>query len=564
MITRRTALGGASASALALVATTARAQTASDLSAVISLNGQTFTFQETAGRDLGDFVSTIGDFTQRCVRTDVGGCPLTVFFRPDRNSTRVEVVVELGKVFSGTPANLGAYNVKIYRGGQLLASVDVPQHYWFSRWRWQSAPRPIKGDVATYISQGLLPPYDRSSATGQICTALLGRPGSTCTTTSTTSATAPAVMTTFTAYTIMGLAGLQAYMPNTGERDDIGLVTEPQAQYICTGQGVPLNALRAQAEAAGTLPWHLRDENTGAPINFRTYSGASWYSESVGSPYIRMTGTPITVDTAHQPAVAYVPYLLTGDPYHLEDLQFQANYSWGAMPPRYRPSIGQSRAFAWHMRSLAQCARMTPAAVPSWLLPQSYWAGFLQQHRQFLEQYYVNDAAPLRSVFRSTGSIDDGRDEGASAPGGTWVDPWQEEFMASVMGWIIGMGFTDWQTAFDWKIGSTIARTGATSGWVRAHATPYRMILRDSRTSPLARSWSEGWDLTRRIAGLAYADPNTWSPQDMTYLTYSRGALAFAAKLGTGGAGENLAWATAQLRNRGWRTAYKWRLGSGL
>ncbi len=572
MLTRRKILGGASAGIAIASSSSVFAQT-STLSAVVTLNGQTFSFTESSGRDLGDFISSIGGFTQRCVRSSAANCPLAVYFRPDRNSERVEVVFELGACFTGSATNLGAYNVKIYRSGVLLANVEVPAHYWFSRWRWQSAPRPVVADVAALISQNLLPPYDRSAVTGgttQTCTTTNpGRPGggvTTCTTTtalSALSATAPALLSSVITYATMGLAGLQASMPNTGERDDIGLVTESQAQYICTGNQTALAQLRAHAEGAGTCPWHLRDENTNAPLNFRSYPDASWYSQSVSNPYIRQTISPVTLDAAHMPAVAYVPYLLTGDPYHLEDLQFMANWCWGSLPPKYRPTIAQSRQYAWYLRSLAQCVRVTPATVPSWLLPRSYWAGFLDQNRAFVEANYVNSSDPVKAVFRSTGDITAGRDEGATAPGGSWVDPWQEEFLASVLGWIVSMGFPEWRTAFDWKIGSTLARTGTTSGWVRARATPYRMILRDSATSPVARSWAEGWAKTLYIAKLPFTDPNSWVDADATYLSYSRGALVFANKLGTP-MGDNLTWATNQIRSKGWKTAYKWRLGSGL
>ena len=50
----------------------------------------------------------------------------------------------------------------------------------------------------------------------------------------------------------------------------------------------------------------------------------------------------------------------------------------------------------------------------------------------------------------------------------------------------------------------------------------------------------------------------------MTYLTYTRGALAMAQSIGTFGVDANLSWATSQLRDAGWRTAYKWRIGAGL
>ena len=141
MFTRRSILGSVSAASFVLASNSVTALAASPLSAVVTLNGQTFTYNETSGRDLGNFVSAIGGFTLRCIRCDVAGSPLTVLFRPDVNSDRAEVVFELGRVFSGTPANLRAYSVSIYRGGAFLAKVDVPAHYWFSRWRWQSPTR---------------------------------------------------------------------------------------------------------------------------------------------------------------------------------------------------------------------------------------------------------------------------------------------------------------------------------------------------------------------------------------------------------------------------------------
>jgi hypothetical protein len=132
------------------------------------------------------------------------------------------------------------------------------------------------------------------------------------------------------------------------------------------------------------------------------------------------------------------------------------------------------------------------------------------------------------------------------------------------LGWVVAMGFNDWQTAFNWKIGSTLARASTTSGWVRAWETPYRMILRASATAPLAANWSDAWALTQSIAVLPVANPDTWATNDLTYLAYSRGALAYAAKNGAVGASDGVAWATGQIAAQGWKTDYKWRIGPGL
>src|SRR4051812_24846010 len=103
-ISRRKALGaslGVAASVGTVVGGAGRAQAIVQppLKAVITLGGIVYTFNETDGRDLGNFVSDIGGFTQRCVRTDVSGIPISVFFRPDLNTDRVEIVFEYGRVF---------------------------------------------------------------------------------------------------------------------------------------------------------------------------------------------------------------------------------------------------------------------------------------------------------------------------------------------------------------------------------------------------------------------------------------------------------------------------------
>jgi hypothetical protein len=512
------------------------------LSAIVTINGTVYEYKEEQGQDLGDFVSTIGGFTQRCVRCDMAGSPLAVFFRPDRTSDRVEVVFELGRMFGpvAAAANLGVYTVQILRGGQVLDTVTASTHYWMSRWRWQSAPRPVVADVDALMAQNLLPPY--SAPTSSL-------------------STPPPIP--YTAYTIMGLAGITPYMPQTGERMDLGLLTEPQAQYVCTRNPAGLAIMRAQGEAAGTMPWHMRDENTNAPISFQKYPKACWFQDQkLGTPFIPVTKTPITIDCAHQPALAYVPYLLTGDPYFLEELQFQATWNYGSCSLGYRPTLSQTRQFAWNMRTLGQCTRITPSTVPSWLLPQSYWSWLMGVHRMFFEANYVNNPSPDKSLFRATDNLN-GRGQDGKFPALTWCEPWQSDFLATVLGWLVCMGLTEWRTAFDWVIGGVLARTSSTSGWPRAQASPYEMMLRADGKSPIAGSWAQAWSLNASIAGQTYVNSETWAVTDMTYLTYARGALVYADKLGAL-SGDNLAWATAQLNTRKWKTQHKWRLGANL
>ncbi|MGE4062929.1 MAG: hypothetical protein AB7E79_06135 [Rhodospirillaceae bacterium] len=507
------------------------------LRAVVRLGGETFSYDAQGAEDLGAFSSPAG-FTQRCLRAAAGRLPLTVHFRPDQGSDRLEVVFELGRVWDASAKNLGPYRVEIRRGDQTIASVDVPQHFWFGRWRWQSAPRPLAAGIATLRERGLIPPYARGREKF-----FARAPDS-----------GPAER-----YRIMELAGVFPQMGATGERHDIGLVTEHQARYLCTEDPSALATLRAQAEAAGTLPWHIRDERTDGPVDLDRHATMSWYGDpNVAKPHIPFAKTGISIDSAHQPALAYIPYLLTGDPYHLEDLQFAANYNRGELPPAYRLSIPQPRSFAWSMRTLAQAAKVTPERVPRWLLPASYFRADLERTRTWFEKEYVNSPDPLRRIFRATDNLAYSRDESPQAPEGTWISPWQHEFLAASLGWIVLMGFEEWREAFLWQIGGTLARTAGRSGWHRAYPSPYRLLIKNEKSEGAVESWSEAWRISRTRAkweerdDLAYEDP--------TYAIYTRGALAIAARAGVTEAAAPLTWITEQLHRKDAAVPYKWRL----
>ena len=531
MLTRRFIL--AASTAFAARAGLVRAEEP-PLRAVVTLDGQPFSYEAAKGKDLGDFTSEIGGFTQRCLKVTHDACPLIVFFRPDHDGKRLEVVFEHGDLTGAPPQNLNGYGVEIFSGTTSLAKIDVPKHFWFGRWRWQSAPRPIVGDVKALIAKSALPPYALSKDVGS-------------------PPLAP--------YATMGLAGVTPFMGATGERPDIGLLTEPQAHYVCTGSRDALAIVRAQAEAAGTLPWHMRDGKTGAPVDLDAFSKMSWYPERPnGAPHIPLANTGIFIDSAHQPALAYLPYLLTGDPYHLEDLQFAANFNRGTLPVEYRLSIPQSRAFAWSMRTLAQAATVTPATTPRWLLPRAYWQKDLSRTRAWFDENYVKSRDPVRAVFRSSDNPGSNRADGAAAPEGTWIPPWQEEFLATVLGWMVMMGFEDWRPAFKWKIASTIARTDGKSGWQRSHSTPYRLVIRPDKAAPYVKNWSEAWQLTSTLAEWPPSDADEIQGNDLTYYTYTRGALVMALSLGVQEARPCLTWLEDQLRRRNATIPYRWRI----
>ncbi|MBV5346278.1 MAG: hypothetical protein JZU63_12565, partial [Rhodoferax sp.] len=73
-----------------------------------------------------------------------------------------------------------------------------------------------------------------------------------------------------------------------------------------------------------------------------------------------------STDAAHQASFAYIPYLVSGDSFYLDEIQFWANWNMGRQNPGYRSrNLGlinsdEMRAQAWSLRSLGESARALP------------------------------------------------------------------------------------------------------------------------------------------------------------------------------------------------------------
>jgi hypothetical protein len=504
-----------------------------DLSATVMIGGKQLDYHASSGDDLGDFQGQ--NFVQRCIRVMRPDTALTVFFRPDRTGDRLEVIFELGRMWGAAnraAAHLGPYKAVIRRGSDVVATVDVPDHWWFSRWRWQSAPRPVIATPEQLITAKLLPPYSRQVAKN-----------------------APTINTDAIVYKgPMDNAGVVQYVGTTGDRPDIGPVTEYQAAYILSSDDSALKAVLAQAEAAGSMPMHVRDERTGAPVDCFQYPHVSWYYKSEGDQWVKgsdsivnATGQPTCpwqLNTSHDPALNYVPYLLTGDPYYLEELQFQGNQLLGATN-YYRGKLqsvypGETRSYAWSMRTMFQLAKVTPVAVPHWLKPRAYWKHIVDDNRTFFTQTFINSPMRSSTVFHAATDLRE-------------IGGWQEDFLAFSLGWGVWMGFAEWRPAYLWKLQATLSRTNGKSGWPRQWCSPYYYPIGTNIQEPhdpaknapntWFKDWAEAWEALKANPEAkvppSFTDQTSWQePISADFLVYTRAALAFATDLGVAEAGE--------------------------
>lgn len=329
--------------------------------------------------------------------------------------------------------------------------------------------------------------------------------------------------------------GLQKYMGSTGERQEIGLVTEAQATWMAGGS--PSNML-AQAEAHGSVPAHALID--GRMIDVLKYPMATYDARAPSrgwKPYFDISGAVVTPDGAHYPALCYVAYLATGDQYYLEELQFAATFHVCGGPPDYAQGKGiifpwQQRQVAWGLRDLFAAYIATPDGdVPAPLLPKSYWKKIIDNNIAFYMDRYVNKGGPLIQEMGFL-AIDD-------LPS---LAPWQQDYLSMVLGWAVWTGhIPQLRPLYDFQIRQAVKRA---TGPLRSQAVQYNFPsgAADNWAAMLAKNG-------RKPTPDGHFDSAIVNPVP-DYPGFLRGALKVAVMNGVKGAEEAFAFADAEARRR--------------
>ena len=198
-------------------------------------------------------------------------------------------------------------------------------------------------------------------------------------------------------------------MPTPGGRGDLAFVPRWYILYLYTFDKRLYNTMIADGLASGRSGQHLRDyDDTKFFDSGHTATAfGRWVSidaRPTGNPRINVgRGTFIFHDElAHEPDFAYVPYLITGDWYFLDELQSWAtaaisstdgcsdnfdfqndSYSncrhadWGWI-------ASESRGLAWAYRDVSEAAFMSPDSTPE----QSYFTQKLNNIMAITEGWY--------------------------------------------------------------------------------------------------------------------------------------------------------------------------------
>jgi hypothetical protein len=168
----------------------------------------------------------------------------------------------------------------------------------------------------------------------------------------------------------LAVNGVTQYMPTTGGRGDVGYTTQYDSVWLLTQDMRAARLGLAQGDTAGAVPWNMKlaDGHWLTPGDFPKI-----WSDPRGGPGSFTTGltqhlnAPVagwTPDPAHQPNLAYVPYLMTGSRWYLDRLNaeaaFDLTWDWPTLRCTTAACDGvvnggdQVRQQAWALREIVE------------------------------------------------------------------------------------------------------------------------------------------------------------------------------------------------------------------
>lgn len=470
---------------------------------------------------------------------------------------RVDVTIENVWAYEAAPQNF-TYDATIEVGGTAVYTKPALAHVHHSRWRkmfwWGATPQThIKHNTEYLISTRAVPNYDRSIVTPESQLA--------------------AIKTGWTGSKIEPMGYGMAYigMAAGGGRPDIGIMPGWNTTYLLTMDARAREAAFGTADLAGSWPSHYRDKKTGRPLSINDYPYATILGNRTDTKNpatgqleafplcATSTGctSPGAPDSSHQPGFAYLPYIVTGDYYYLEELQFWTMYNQFSSNPYYRDfskgllKYGQIRGQAWDMRSLGEATYITPDNDAL----KAQFSTWLNNNLDWYNANYTNSATAPALGFMHLG------DYTITYNNGMGMSPWMDDFFTSAIGHLNELGFTKAKPLLLWKTKFPIARMSA-AGTCWIDGAIYSLNVRASATAPLYKTMAEMYLASHDSAfnalgcntpamaaslGLKVGEMTGYSTSNVGYPSNMQPALAYAADV-AGAAGVN-AWGIFNARS---------------
>lgn len=399
---------------------------------------------------------------------------------------KIDVTLENAKTYEPNPSDF-TYDIQINVGGSVVYTKSALVHFHHTRWHknfWTTTePKVhIKHNTSYLINTKAVPNYDQRIQISEAGLANIK--------TRVDSANKEPMGT--------GLAN--RYMPATGGRPDIGIIPAWGALTILSMDKRAKEATLMMGDLAGSWSTHYRDTVTDLPASIVDYpymsgnvSPAFNKAANRNEALPKCTGSCTSqnvADTSHQPAFSYLPYLLTGEYYYLEELMFYGMWNVGHGNYGYRQYDkglvyrDQVRGMGWTLRTLTDNAYILPEGHRL----KAHFHHFLKSNFEWFNINYTN--GPSNNIF---GAIAHGY--AIVYSGGKGVGPWQDDFLTSAVGRAAEREIPGAAELMQFKGKFPVGRMAAPGMcWIAASA--YTLTLRTAETSPLFTSFAEAYKAT--------------------------------------------------------------------
>jgi len=390
---------------------------------------------------------------------------------------RTDVVMENTRTWAAAPSNI-TYSLAIKRNGSTLHTQPQFTHYHHARWHkviWTGAATEpmarVRHNMPYFIASKAVWNYDLGIKIPEYILSQFYNQ----------------YQKSKTAQTNLGpMANLlmTTAFPNTGGRPEIAPLPQWTAMYLISQDDRMREVMLAHADVAAAVPIHYRDESTvNQPLDLDRYPKVATYL-GTSQPALPAVINGITIwkpDTAHQGSYTYVPYLITGDAFFLDEMMFWASWNMTKNIPEYR-DFGQGllrddqvRGQAWALRALGEVSH----ALPDSHILKSYFENRLSNN---LEWFYKNwIATPIGNVWPMGSPVNPYSYD--------TVAPWQNDFWAIVMAQLVEAGEPRAKELLTWSSKFGVGRfLNEAQGMCLAKAPGYFLKTKNS-----SKSWVSSW-----------------------------------------------------------------------
>ncbi len=337
---------------------------------------------------------------------------------------RVDVSVE--NVLDQTGATTVTYDVTINVNGTDVWSKAAVEHFYLTRWRklfevGRSPFGSVTPDITPFNQARALPPY--LPLVANVVDSVVASDG-----------------TLAPTFDILQQGALNNPMWDHAGRPELAPYPDWTARYLVHKDPIQREFMLANGDLSGSWPFHIR-EPEGSPTSgvgpdrfiSLDQRPTVWLDDRANfdpivKPEDRVKGSPLQMheygggvpapgqsplqpDIAHQPSLAYVPYLLTGDRYYGEEMGFIANYDLihtydgdGVRSDTCAtcPKIGRNgviennevRGYGWGLRNLVDAAAYAPNPEA-----RDYFSQKVRNNLSWLDEY-ANSQDPIKNPLR--------------------------------------------------------------------------------------------------------------------------------------------------------------------